>query len=252
MLLSHNGDYQFFDIGTKIYSCYAVTYKDKAVMIDAGPLSEREAIEKLRDAFRPDPNREDKTLFEKESEAIEKNLEKDFLFDFDAIFLTHVHGDTAGNAEYFSMLYNCPVYCMKDALLSLQRGVCKRPAKDHPYIKKAGPAGSVVPKLPAFVPFEPCQNAQPLTRQVAEEYLGKDVQLLMTPGHCEDSISLRIGDTALIGDAAQFNKRVLAPVFVDNEAQLARTWETLIGLSCKQYLSAHGRPFSFEEWLKNK
>ena len=74
----------------------------------------------------------------------------------------------------------------------------------------------------------------------------------MTPGHCEDSISLRIGDTALIGDAAQFNKRVLAPVFVDNEAQLARTWETLIGLSCKQYLSAHGRPFSFEEWLKNK
>ena len=226
MLLSHNGDYQFFDIGTKIYSCYAVTYKDKAVMIDAGPLSEREAIE--------------------------KNLEKDFLFDFDAIFLTHVHGDTAGNAEYFSMLYNCPVYCMKDALLSLQRGVCKRPAKDHPYIKKAGPAGSVVPKLPAFVPFEPCQNAQPLTRQVAEEYLGKDVQLLMTPGHCEDSISLRIGDTALIGDAAQFNKRVLAPVFVDNEAQLARTWETLIGLSCKQYLSAHGRPFSFEELLKNK
>ena len=30
--------------------------------------SEREAIEKLRDAFRPDPNREDKTLFEKESQ----------------------------------------------------------------------------------------------------------------------------------------------------------------------------------------
>ncbi len=30
--------------------------------------SEREAIEKLRDAFRPDPNRDDKTLFEKESQ----------------------------------------------------------------------------------------------------------------------------------------------------------------------------------------
>ena len=26
------------------------------------------AVEKLRDAFRPDPNREDKTLFEKESQ----------------------------------------------------------------------------------------------------------------------------------------------------------------------------------------
>ncbi|MCR5352281.1 MAG: molecular chaperone DnaJ [Bacteroidales bacterium] len=30
--------------------------------------SEREAVEKLREAFRPDPNREDKTLFEKESQ----------------------------------------------------------------------------------------------------------------------------------------------------------------------------------------
>ena len=30
--------------------------------------SEREAVEKLRDAFRPDPNREDKSLFEKESQ----------------------------------------------------------------------------------------------------------------------------------------------------------------------------------------
>ena len=30
--------------------------------------SEREAIEKLRDAFRPDPNRDDRTLFEKESQ----------------------------------------------------------------------------------------------------------------------------------------------------------------------------------------
>ena len=226
MLISHNGDYQIFDIGTKIYSCYAITCKDKAVMIDAGPLSERDLIE--------------------------KNLGKDFLFDMDAIFLTHVHGDTAGNAEYFSMLFNCPVYCMKDALISLQKGACKRPGKDHPYVKRAGAAGNVVPKLPAFIPFEACQNAHPITKAIAEEYLGKDVQLLMTPGHSEDSISFRIGDVALIGDAAQFNKRVLAPVFVDNEAQLARTWETLIGLQCKQYLTAHGRPFSADEWLGNK
>ena len=226
MLISHKGDYQFFNIGTKIYNNYCVTYKDKAVMIDCGPLSERDLIE--------------------------KNLSKDLIFDIDAIFLTHAHGDTAGNAEYFSMLFNCPVYCVKSSLEYLKRGTYPRPRKDHPYIKKAGPAGAVVPKLPAFIPFEPCQNTRPLTRNDAEEFLGKDVQLLMTPGHSEDSISLRIGDLALIGDAAQFNKRVLAPVFVDNEAQLGRTWETLIALKCTQYLSAHGRPFSAEEWLKNQ
>ena len=33
MLISHNGDYQFFNIGGKTYSCYCITYKDKAVMI---------------------------------------------------------------------------------------------------------------------------------------------------------------------------------------------------------------------------
>ena len=223
MLISHNGDYQFFNIGGKTYSCYCITYKDKAVMIDCGPLAERETIE--------------------------KNMQKDFLFDVDAIFLTHAHGDTAGNAEYFSMLYNCPVYCMKESMEALKKGSYTRPGKNHPYIKKAGVAGNIVPKLPAFMPFEPCRNLEVLTKKVAEEYLGKDVMLLMTPGHSEDSISLKIGDTAFIGDAAQFNKRVLAPVFVDNEAQLGRTWQTLLSLSCKQYLSAHGRTFSSEEWL---
>ncbi|MBQ4185123.1 MAG: MBL fold metallo-hydrolase [Clostridiales bacterium] len=223
MLISHNGDYQFFNIGGKTYSCYCITYKDKAVMIDCGPLAERETIE--------------------------KNMQKDFLFDVDAIFLTHAHGDTAGNAEYFSMLYNCPVYCMKESMEALKKGSYTRPGKNHPYIKKAGVAGNIVPKLPAFMPFEPCRNLEVLTKKIAEEYLGKDVMLLMTPGHSEDSISLKIGDTAFIGDAAQFNKRVLAPVFVDNEAQLGRTWQTLLSLSCKQYLSAHGRAFSSEEWL---
>ncbi|MCR5057743.1 MAG: MBL fold metallo-hydrolase [Clostridiales bacterium] len=223
MLISHNGDYQFFNIGGKTYSCYCITYKDKAVMIDCGPLAERETIE--------------------------KNMQKDFLFDVDAIFLTHAHGDTAGNAEYFSMLYNCPVYCMKESMEALKKGSYTRPGKNHPYIKKAGVAGNIVPKLPAFMPFEPCRNLEVLTKKIAEEYLGKDVMLLMTPGHSEDSISLKIGDTAFIGDAAQFNKRVLAPVFVDNEAQLGRTWQTLLSLSCKQYLSAHGRGFSSEEWL---
>ena len=223
MLISRDEQHQIFNIGTKVYSCYCVTYKDKAVMIDAGPLSERETIE--------------------------KNLSKDFIFDIDAIILTHSHCDSASNSEYFSMLFNCPVYVMKDAVEAVKTGRCKRPPKDHPYIKKAGPAGNIVTKLPAFIPYEGCQHVLPLTRQVAEELLGPDVLLLMTPGHCEDHISLKIGDTALIGDCAQFNKRVLAPIFVDSEPQLATTWETLIGLKCKQYLCAHGRAFSAEEWL---
>ena len=222
MLVCRDGEYQFFNIGAKTYSCYCVTYKDKAVMIDCGPLPEREAIE--------------------------KNMQKDFIFDVDAIFLTHAHGDTAGNAEYFSMLYNCPVYAMKDSLETLKRGICKAPPKNHPYIKKAGPSGGIVAKLPAFMPFEPCRNLEVLTKKTAEDLLGKDVMLLMTPGHTEDSISLKIGETALIGDAAQYSKQVLAPIFVDNEAQLGRSWQTLLGLSCKQYLCAHGKAFSADEW----
>ena len=120
MLISRDDNYQIGARGTKVYSCYCVTYKDKAVMIDAGPLSERDAIE--------------------------KNLGKDFIFDIDAILLTHSHCDSASNSEYFSMLFNCPVYCMKDAVEAVRTGRCKRPPKDHPYIKKAGAAGSIVPK----------------------------------------------------------------------------------------------------------
>lgn len=226
MLVHRDENYQFFNIGTKLYNCYCIAYKDKIVMVDSGPLAERETIE--------------------------KNLQKDFIFDVDAIILTHAHGDTAGNAEYFSMLYNCPVYVSKTVVDYVKQGTCKRPSKDHPYVKKAGAAGSVVAKLPAFIPYEACQNVAPLTTSVVKELLGEGVTLLMTPGHTEDSISLRIGEVALIGDAAQFLKRVLAPVFVDNEAQLGRTWQTLLSCQCKYYLSAHGRAFSSDEWVKPK
>lgn len=226
MLIHRDENYQFFNIGTKLYNCYVVTYKDKVVMVDCGPLAERDEIE--------------------------KNLQKDFIFGVDAIILTHAHGDTAGNAEYFSMLFNCPVYAIKTSVDYLKQGTCKRPGKDHPYVKKAGAAGNVVARLPAFIPYEACQNVESLTSTLARELLGDAVTLLMTPGHTEDSISLHIGEVALIGDAAQFLKRVLAPVFVDSEPQLATTWETLISLRCKYYLSAHGRAFNVDEWLRPK
>ncbi|MBP5492168.1 MAG: MBL fold metallo-hydrolase [Clostridiales bacterium] len=226
MLITRDGDYQFFNVGTKAFHSYCVLYKDKAVLVDPGPLSERDAIE--------------------------QNLTKDFIFAIDAIVLTHGHGDTAGNAEYFSMLFNCPVYCMKDSLEAVQHGIYRKPSKDHPYVKKAGSAGNVVFKLPAFLPFEGCPSAKPLTTSVITELLGKNVTLLMTPGHSADSISLRIGPVALIGDCAQYMKRVLAPVFVDDETQLANTWQTLLGLSCEYYLTSHGRAFSAEEWIGGK
>ena len=226
MLITRNEEYQFFSVGTKSYNCYCVTHKDKAVLIDVGGPSDRATIE--------------------------LNLQKDFIFAVDAIILTHAHADTAGNAEYFSMLFNCPVYVMKDSLEYLQKGSYPRPSKDHPYVKKAGAASNIVLKLPAFMPYEGCPTAKALTRDIVAELLGDDVQLMMTPGHSEDSISLRIGDCALIGDCAQFLKLVLAPVFVDSESKLGNTWQTLLSLKCKYYLSAHGRAFSYDEWIKQK
>ena len=223
MLITRDAEYQFFSIGTKTYKCYCVTYKDKAVLIDTGASVDRSTIE--------------------------SNLEKDFIFDIDAIIVTHSHGDSAGNAEYFSMLYNCPVYCVKTSIELVKHGVSRLPPKDHPYMKKVGSAASLMLKLPSFIPYEGCQNVKPLTKDVVEELLGKDAQLLMTPGHTEDSISIAIRDVALIGDCAQFKRRVLAPIFVDNESQMAASWESLIRLKCKYYLSGHGRPWNADDWL---
>ncbi|MBR3057165.1 MAG: MBL fold metallo-hydrolase [Clostridiales bacterium] len=223
MNITRDAEYQFFNVGTKIYQCYCVTYKDKAVLIDTGAMADRATIE--------------------------ANLQKDFIFDIDAIFLTHSHGDSAGNAEYFSMLFNCPVYCIKTAVALVKRGLAIIPPKDHPYMKKVGNAAGLMLKLPSFIPYEGCQDVKPLTKDIVQELLGNDAQLLMTPGHTQDSISIAIRDVAFIGDCAQFKKRVLAPVFVDSESQLATTWESLLRLKSKYYLSGHGRPWNADEWL---
>lgn len=226
MNITRNEEYQFFSVGTKICNCYVVTYKDKAVMFDTGPLSERATIE--------------------------ANLQKDFIFDLDAIFLTHSHGDSAGNAEYFSMLFNCPVYCIKTAVDLVSRGRVVIPPKSHPYMKKVGNAARLMLKMPSFIPYEACQNVKPLTSSIVEELLGRKAQLLMTPGHTDDSISFAFENVAIIGDCAQFKKRVLAPIFVNDENQLASSWESLLRLGCKYYLCSHGRPFDADEWLHQK
>lgn len=226
MNITRDEEYQIFSVGTKVYNCYVVTYKDKAVMIDVGPLSERATIE--------------------------ANLQKDFIFDLDAIFITHSHGDSAGNAEYFSMLFNCPVYCIKTAVDLVSRGRVAIPPKSHPYMQKVGNAARLMLKLPCFIPYEACQNVKPLTSAIVEELLGKKARLLMTPGHTDDSISIAINDVAFIGDCAQFKKRVLAPIFVNNEQELASSWESLLRLRAKYYLCGHGRPFSADEWLNQK
>jgi len=226
MHIYRQGDIQVFMTDTKYYQTYIVTNRDKTVMIDTGLAIERAAIE--------------------------AGMEKDFLFSVDAIFLTHGHADNSGNAEYFSMLFNCPVYCPKLSLPAITRGHVTMPPPTHPYAQKIKNY-SVVNQMPDFAPFEGCPTAQAITPIVAKEWLGDTARLIATPGHSEDSVSYQVGDICFIGDSFQNTKKgVCAPLWMDNEKQLRLSMQTLGRLHLPYYFPAHGKAYSVDEWQEQR
>jgi len=70
-------------------------------------------------------------------------------------------------------------------------------------------------------------------------------QVIETPGHTADHISLKIGDDLFCGDAAMNNfpsiKRVI--IWIEDLQQYKRSWETIIDMGAVMIYPSHGKPF---------
>ncbi len=80
-----------------------------------------------------------------------------------------------------------------------------------------------------------------------KEY-GIEGKIVETPGHTRGSISLVMGDFALVGDLCMnilWSRRGI-PLFIDNTSQLMESWEKLIKMGVKIIYPAHGNSFPIE------
>ncbi|MBU7042045.1 MAG: MBL fold metallo-hydrolase [Theionarchaea archaeon] len=75
-------------------------------------------------------------------------------------------------------------------------------------------------------------------------------QIVYTPGHTTDSISVIVGDNAFVGDAAMnffnFCHIQCRPIIIQNTEQVYQSWNRIISCGVKTIYPAHGGSFSVD------
>ena len=77
-------------------------------------------------------------------------------------------------------------------------------------------------------------------------------EVLETPGHTADHISLLTGDVLFCGDAAMngFPSLRRTTIWIENLQQFRQSWETIIAKNPRMLYPAHGRPFQTDDLRK--
>ena len=78
-------------------------------------------------------------------------------------------------------------------------------------------------------------------------------QILKTPGHTADHISLLMGDKLFCGDAAMngFPSIKHITIWIENLQQYRQSWRRIIQLHPHMIFPAHGKPFKTDQLQKN-
>ena len=173
-----------------------------------------------------------------ERAAIEVQLERLGIDAFDAILLTHAHGDHVGNAAAWSRRFDCPVFAPAGEAGQVRAGRCVLPAGATPL---GAAVMAVQRRLHVCETFEPVFDVRPLPLdgRAFEPHL----EVVATPGHTEFSVSFVVdGEAALVGDALIHRGRSVFPPFADRPEQVGDSWRILLGTGAETFLCAHGGP----------
>jgi len=167
----------------------------------------------------------------------------------DAIFLTHSHTDHVANAQYFSDAFDCKVYISKKGITKIRQGCRTMPKGTNVFTRLIHRVDSQI-SFYQFTRFQACSQVEPLNDDVVKFFLSESAELLETPGHTDDSISILLDNQiAVVGDAMVNTFGNLYPPFADDEKAVITSWKTLLDTQCELFCPAHGKPLRREMLL---
>lgn len=171
------------------------------------------------------------------------------------LLLTHHHDDHAGFAAQLSQESSCRVIVHRDALPYLKQG---KSAEDslpiNRRVKLIWSFFRLFHKEYKFPPFTLTEGDIILDQDDTEvlKEIGVEGQILCTPGHTNDSISLVLPNgQAFVGDAAMNflpgSGIRYRPVYVQDIDKVYESWRKLKVCGAKMLYPAHGAPFGIDK-----
>ena len=202
------------------------------------------------------------TGYENSFKNVEKKLNKNHIDiqDIKYIFLTHAHDDHAGFLkEILDKNKNIQVIMSDLSFETLKRGQNSFNGGCSTllaliFCKLMGFVGNAEHKFPAL--DESYKNRfieiTKDNQHELENILGGNI--LFTPGHTKDSISLKIDNKILCGDAAMngipsINRMI---IWIEDKLQYEKSWELLIHENAEWIYPAHGKPFHKNDLIQYK
>jgi len=161
--------------------------------------------------------------------------------DLSWLILTHTHFDHCRSAARLKMEGGCRILMSGEAAGWTRAGYTPIPRGSVPATRWLARMGAAIGKRGfGYRPFEADSLSGPREFQPA----GFDgINILSTPGHSADSVSIVIdNEIALVGDTlfGKFPGKVL-PVFADDIPLLITSWKKLLDTGCTIFLPGHGR-----------
>ena len=202
------------------------------------------------------------TGYEHSLVSVEKKLNKQGikLSDIKYVFLTHAHDDHAGFLnELLGKNTDLKVIMSEKAMLTWKHGQNSFDGGCSTmfawiFCKLMGLVGKSEHRFP---PIEDRYNDRFI--EITEENKNElesmlEGEILFTPGHTSDSISLKLGNIIFCGDAAMnglpSSKKLI--IWIENITDFERSWEQLLLTDAETIYPAHGKPFPKSDLAKYK
>ena len=225
---------KIINVGDRIMNTYVYPCEDGYVMIDTG--------------------------YEHSLKKVERNLnQKNIkLSDIKYVFLTHAHDDHAGFLnELLGKNSDMKVIMSDKSMPTLKRGQNSFEGGCSTFLawifcKLMGLVGKAEHRFPIvedryndrFIEIKE-NNKRELENILQGE-------ILFTPGHTIDSISLKVDKVVFCGDAAMNGfpsvKRLI--IWIENIEQFKHSWNVLLNENIDLIYPAHGKPFSKNDLRK--
>jgi hydroxyacylglutathione hydrolase len=174
------------------------------------------------------------------------------------LLLTHHHDDHAGFAARLVEETGCAVICHQEALVPLSLGKSEETMK--PVNRCVGAVFLLFKLIHREFRYPRLTAAENSFLVSGDNYgilqrVGIEGEILHTPGHSRDSISVVLSDgSAFVGDAAmnflKFCGIKHRPIFIEDIDAVFDSWRKLIEHGAKWIYPAHGRPFPADKLVR--